>query len=210
MKTGWDSLMKRTRNVFDINIDPMFADSIYERYIVSSYTENRYYHTLRHIRATLNALKDFHLDPEERVKVELGLWFHDVVYDASKEDNEKQSAEHFARFAKYANIPFADSFDIMGMIMATRHVHLPVTLLQEIICDCDLAELASPYHSLNSKNVRKEYGFLSDDEWILGRSQFINSMLSKEHIYNTVEYRGALEDTARHNLKEELDTINKE
>jgi len=209
MKARWDSLIKRTRNVFDINIDHMFASSIYERYIVPHYTEDRYYHTLRHIQATLTALTDFELSPIDRVKVELGLWFHDIVYDSTKTDNEEQSAEHFAKFADYARIPMKDMVEISNLIITTKHVQVPTEILPSIICDCDLAELASPYYIVNAINVRKEYGFLTDKEWIKGRTEFIEGMLDKEHIYHTGEYRTMLEDTARQNLQKELDTLTK-
>jgi predicted metal-dependent HD superfamily phosphohydrolase len=93
------------------------------------------------------------------------------------------------------------------LVLVTTHKGSPQTELEDIICDLDLREFVNDRQPLNAVEVRKEYSFLSDEEWNEGRTAFVKSMLDKEYIYHTDEYRGALEDTARINLQKELDTI---
>jgi len=207
MKSRWEATMKRARNVFDINLDPGITNVIYEYSIVPAYTKERHYHTLKHIKHMLIYLHDFELTLIERTKLELAIWFHDVVYDSRNKDNEVRSAEKFAGFAKHAGFKQSIFDEIISLILITKHVDSPRNRLEEIICDCDLKELATDNWKKNSENVRKEYAFLSDDEWKEGRSEFLMSMLSKEHIFHTDTYKGILEDAARINIQKELDTL---
>lgn len=210
MKAQWDSLMKRSRNILNITIDPLMADYIYDSNMVPAYTENRHYHTLNHIKVLLKALQDFDLSPEERVKLEWAVWFHDYVYNSQAYNNEWQSAKAFQEFGVFTKMKNDKIYEISQLITITKHIDKPTSKLGKIICDVDLKQLASDWHFKNAQNVRKEYSFLSDKEWKKGRSEFLETMLAKEHIYHTDEYRGTLEDTARHNLKEELDTLAKQ
>ena len=210
MKAKWDSLIKRSRNILKIEIDSMMADYLYESNMVPAYTENRHYHTLNHIKVLLKAIQDFELTPNERVKLEWAIWFHDYVYDSNSYNNEWQSSKAFKEFGVFFKMKNDKIYEISKLILITKHVDKPTSRLEKIICDVDLKQLASDWHAKNAKNVRKEYEFLSERDWRKGRKEFLESMLAKEHIYNTDEYRGALEDAARYNLQKELDTINKE
>lgn len=207
MKARWESVIKRSRNILNVKLDPVPADAMYTFYIEPAYTKNRYYHTLNHIKVLLEAIKDFKLTPEERVKLELAIWFHDIVYDSKTFDNEFKSSEEFKEFASFVGMEPEVVPEISKLILVTKHTDKPKTKLEKIICDVDLKELASKWYIKNKKNVRKEYAFLSEDDWKKGRGNFLLSMLDKEHIYHTDEYRGTLEDTARTNLQLELDTI---
>ena len=208
MKSRWDSTMKRSRNVLNADLDPIFVDALYDYYIVPNYTEDRHYHTLKHIKYVLNALQDFKLSPQEKVKLELAIWFHDIVYDSQSYNNEVKSSEELIKFAKKAKIKDGDIDEIVKLILITKHSLPPRNKLEKIMCDCDLKGFVDRDFSKAQKNVRKEYSFLSDDEWIKGRSEFLITMLKKEHIFHTDAYRRTLEDAARHNLQKELDTIN--
>ena len=210
MKARWDSLMKRSRNILGIRIDPMIADHLYEG-MVLAYSLNRHYHTLDHIEVLLEAIKDFQPRPAERVKLELAIWFHDYVYDPKGFDNELLSMKEFEMFGIRTRMAPKDIKEISNLIMDTRHIYEPVTRLGKIIADVDLKQLSIlEEREKNDQNVRKEYSFLTDGEWVNGRIRFLKGMLNKEHIYHTSEYRGALEDTARHNLQLEIDYLTKQ
>ena len=209
MKSCWDSLMKRSRNILGMEIDPMIADHFYEG-MVLAYSLNRHYHTLDHIEVLLESIKDFQPRPAERVKLELAIWFHDYVYDPKGFDNELMSMKEFEMFGIRTNLAPKDIKEISNLIMDTRHVYVPETRLGKIIADVDLKQLSIlKDREKNDGNIRKEYFHVTDEEWLNGRIRFLKGMLDKQHIYHTSEYRGALEDTARHNLQLEIDYLNK-
>lgn len=51
----------------------------------------RHYHNLDHIADMLALLKELFEPGEKGVAVVLATWFHDVIYDSRKTDNEEQS-----------------------------------------------------------------------------------------------------------------------
>jgi predicted metal-dependent HD superfamily phosphohydrolase len=192
-----------------IEIDPMIADHLYNG-MVLAYSLNRHYHTLDHIEVLLEAIKDFQLHPPEKVKLELAIWFHDYVYDAKAFDNELMSMKEFEMFGIRTRMAPRHIKEISYLILDTRHTDQPITKLGKIIADVDLKQLSIlEEREKNDQNVRKEYSYLTDEEWREGRIKFLKGMLDKRHIYHTSEYRGALEDTARHNLQLEIDYLNK-
>jgi len=207
MKKRWDSLIKRSQDFLNILIDSERADIIFEYCIKVSYSKNRYYHTLKHINSVLNAIQDFKLSPEERVKIEWAIWFHDYIYDVKSTNNEQKSAEQFKIITGYIRMEKEVIEEIAKLIIITKHDKEPETKLEKIICDGDLKELASLNHLKNVKNIRLEYSFLNDEEWKKGRKEFLEFMLNKKYIFHTNEYRNLYKKQARDNLQLELNNI---
>src|SRR4051812_25326408 len=61
--------------------------------IEAAYAEpHRHYHTLAHIEAVLSGFDSHRQSFEDPDVAELALFYHDVIYDPSRQDNEVQSA----------------------------------------------------------------------------------------------------------------------
>ena len=61
--------------------------------LVAAYTApGRHYHNLAHIEDCLDALARVDLSAAEREILSEAIWWHDVVYDATRADNEELSA----------------------------------------------------------------------------------------------------------------------
>src|SRR4029450_7032805 len=63
--------------------------------LVAAYTApGRHYHNLTHIEDCLGALARVeNLSPLQREILSAAIWWHDVVYDATRSDNEELSAQ---------------------------------------------------------------------------------------------------------------------
>ncbi len=48
----------------------------------------RHYHTLKHLEEIYKELQSFNLTP----LLEFAIFYHDIVYDVKRDDNEEQSA----------------------------------------------------------------------------------------------------------------------
>ena len=48
----------------------------------------RYYHTLKHLEDIYKELHSFRVNP----LIEFAIFYHDIIYDATRDDNEKQSS----------------------------------------------------------------------------------------------------------------------
>jgi len=62
--------------------------------LIAAYTApGRHYHNLAHIEDCLDALARVDLSSLEREILSEAIWWHDVVYDATRPDNEELSAQ---------------------------------------------------------------------------------------------------------------------
>jgi predicted metal-dependent HD superfamily phosphohydrolase len=75
-----------------------------------------------------------------------------------------------------------------------------------LLVDIDLAILGSAPARFDEyeRQVRREYGHVSDENWRVGRARVLQSFLARPRIYATDAYRDALESRARDNLSRSL------
>jgi len=66
----------------------------YYELLAGRYKEaGRAYHTLEHIEHCLNEFDEVRNLANDPNAVELALWYHDVIYDTKRQDNEELSAD---------------------------------------------------------------------------------------------------------------------
>ena len=155
----------------------------------------------------LDNIHDFKLSKKDEYKLELAIWFHDIVYDSTRTDNEKLSANNFKSFGNIIGLKNKHIKEICNLILVTKHNDTVKTESEKIICDLDLREFTSIRSKLNSEEVRKEFVHLSDEEFYKGRADFLRKMINKKYIYSTDLYRNSLEELAKHRITIELDII---
>jgi predicted metal-dependent HD superfamily phosphohydrolase len=174
----------------------------------SAYTApDRHYHDLRHIEALLG-LADACADKiADREAVEAAIWFHDAIYDTRRGDNEERSAALAA--ARLAGTTDEDRIArIAAMIRATAGHVLPdladaaARLDCALFLDMDLAILGSPPAGFDAYEtaVRREYDWVPEPQWRLGRRAVLTAFLARPAIYATARFQGSHEASARRNL----------
>src|SRR5206468_11177947 len=61
--------------------------------VLGRYSEpHRHYHTYQHLAECFEKVQDIIHLAEHPGEVDVGLWFHDVIYDTQRHDNEERSA----------------------------------------------------------------------------------------------------------------------
>lgn len=187
------------------------AEKYFEQ-IIEKYSEKqRFYHNLSHIQALLKSggkLKNYFQDYNS---ARLAIWFHDLIYNTKKSNNEEKSAELAVKVLTELNIPIATINLVEKMIIATKtHSINGLTEDGKIFLDLDLSILgASPeiyqqYHQA----IRKEYSWVP---WFLyrrSRKSILSGFLAREHIFFTNEL-AKLEQIARQNISEEIVFLSK-
>ena len=197
-------LIQRWRNVFK-SAETSEVDAIYND-ISKRYSENhRHYHTIDHVEACLR-----HLDNVENVdnrrEVEIALWFHDVIYDPFKKDNEDQSAI----FACDALSALGESERIIDsvkhLVILTKHPSNPKELHEKYLIDIDLSILGSSKDVYDSYEnwIRKEYSKVPSMLYRRGRKKVLRSFLDQPKIYSTELFGEKYETNARINLDNAL------
>lgn len=195
LKKRWLKLWKRV----EAKGDPY---KIYAELITLYSDERRTYHNLDHITHCLKefaAVKHLCEHPDE---VEMAIWFHDAIYDPKAKDNEEKSAE-FARQILEEMKALQNIADVAPyLILATKHIEPPKNIDAQVLADIDLSSLGALPEEFdgNSENIRKEYG-LSEEQWKIGRAEFLKRFLAKPSIYLTEHFRQKYENRARDNLQ---------
>ena len=180
--------------------------------ILEKYSEPwRAFHNLEHISDTLVAahrlMRCLPLSPNERSVVALAIMYHDIIYDskASGGQNEKESAD-LARIRLRTISLSGDVCDsVYQAILATDHGRSAQTgsSTESIVHDADLFSLARNWNTFIEvgEKVRQEYSYLSDQEFVSGRRQFMQMLLERERIYHTDFAVRHWEKRARKNLE---------
>ena len=133
------------------------------------------YHDLAHTVHVQKSARDiaiyFLLSEPEKALLEIAAWFHDTGYDHGPQDHETRSASYARTFLEKHRVPEPDIRTIEGCILATRFPHKPETLLQQVLCDADLAHLGDATYWDRCGRIRQELAkvqnvHMSEPEWI--------------------------------------------
>jgi len=176
--------------------------------IVSAYSSpDRLYHTLAHIGACLDELDSVCALCRDADAVETALWYHDVVYDPRRADNEERAAALAADALRAAGLPGAFIASVESLILATRHTHSPASPDEQWIADIDLTILGRPAEEFDAYElaIRREYVHVSDGDFAAGRARFVEGLLARPRIYATPTFGGRYEESARQNLWRSLE-----
>lgn len=169
---------------------------------------HRYYHTTDHIR---HCLREFDLAAElmdDADAVEMGLWFHDAIYDPRASDNELKSAELFTvRADGHMDADFRRR--VYDLILITIHPEQPRNLDQEFMVDIDLSSFGLPWPAFrrDSNAVRNEYAHMSDKQFYPAQIRFLGSLLARPSFFFTEFFRNRYEETAKGNITRHIDEL---
>jgi predicted metal-dependent HD superfamily phosphohydrolase len=184
--------------------DPTAAWGSLERRYAESH---RHYHDKRHLA---HCLCEFDLAVEQIVRpsqVEMAIWFHDIINEPGRSDNERRSAELFRDLARGR---MAESFvdEVVDLILVTTHRQEPSGLDQMTLCDIDLASLGCPWECYlrDTGHLRAEFRG-SDQDYCRIKRVFLESMLDRPRIFLTDFFYRRYEQLARENLRRFLALI---
>ena len=178
--------------------------------VVGNWSEpHRRYHDLAHLAAVLGLvgrLADSATDPDA---VRLAAWYHDVSYDPERTDNEEVSAAR-ARAGLRGLVPDERIAEVERLVLLTvTHDPAPDDDNGAVLCDADLAVLASPPegYAAYASAVRAEYGHLSDDAFTAGRIAVLERLLALPRLYRLPAVAEQWTPRARANMTAELSLL---
>lgn len=169
--------------------------------------KERHYHTLAHIDHMLTQLSEVKGDVSNWDAVLFSLYYHDIIYDIGRSDNEMQSALLADKRMKQLTVPEALIESSKNQIIATK-THLQSTDSDtNYFTDADLAVLGQDWEGYltYAENVRKEYAIYPDFIYNPGRKKVLQHFLDMERIFKTDHFHTKLEDQAKKNLSKELE-----
>ncbi|MBC5774761.1 hypothetical protein H8S95_11860 [Pontibacter sp. KCTC 32443] len=175
-----------------------------------SYTSvDRYYHNFEHINLMLELAEKYSQLISQQHQLIFAIFYHDVIYKATRSDNEEKSAALAVKRLRELGFPEEATAEVHEMILATKK-HLQSNKSDtNLILDFDLAILGSDWESYHNytQQIRKEYSFYPDMLYRPGRAKVLKHFLQQPCIYKTAVFRDALELKARENLTKELNLL---
>lgn len=189
---------------------PEADDGRLYRVVADNYSEpHRRYHTLDHIRHCLGQLdRARHLaaDPDA---IELAVWFHDVIYDPTVDDNELRSARFFDSQLG-VHLPGEQAARVHRLIMATEYPSEPDDGDARLMVDIDLSSFALPWEEFmhDTHAIQAEFAHVPEEQFIAGKLKFLESMLSRPRFYLTDYFHDRLEARARSNIERHIRDLN--
>jgi len=175
--------------------------------LVARYGENgRFYHNLHHIESVLDHIQPFLAQSENRAAIQFAAWFHDVIYDAQRHDNEAQSALFAQESLAKLGLQETEISEVERLIMLTYGHKTAVSDKDgQILLDADLAILASEpaKYDVYAQAIRQEYAHVPDMAYRVGRTQVLKSLGKRPFLYYLPEHHN-WEPRARENMQREL------
>lgn len=170
---------------------------------------HRRYHDLAHLAAVLGLVGQLSADAPDPDAVRLAAWYHDVVYDPQRNDNEAVSAGR-ARAGLRGLVPDERIAEVERLVLLTAgHAVEPGDANGAVLCDADLAVLASPPEAYAgyASAVRAEYGHVPDDLFTAGRIAVLEQLLALPRLYRLPAVADSWEPRARANMAAELSLL---
>jgi predicted metal-dependent HD superfamily phosphohydrolase len=181
--------------------------------LVEAYSEpQRFYHTLHHIDAVLQDIDRLQFMAQDFHAIQLGVWFHDVIYNTQSNLNEEASADYAIKALTTLEIAVPTIEKVTHLILTTKH-HCAEPSDQDahILLDADLAILgANPIQYKDyALAIRQEYAWVPAPDYRLGRCRVLERFLERERLYLTEVMDRELDAIARTNLQSELQALQK-
>ena len=189
-----------------LTANPTLKNRLWED-IVARYSEpGRYYHTMEHLQNMYRHLQAIFMHIDKKEEVLFALFYHDIIYDPLRKDNETQSASYAEEILTKLGSPADKITTVAQLIEATAGHKFHQQSDVNYFLDADLSILASIPENYDeyAANVRKEYGIYPDNEYRQGRKQVLLSFLSSERIFKTDYFFEQSEAQARKNIAREL------
>ncbi|CAN5746147.1 hypothetical protein BH24ACT6_BH24ACT6_18880 [soil metagenome] len=195
---------------WDIHIGNSTPSHAVRDEVCSAHLEvGRVYHGLRHVTWVVRHVVTLcgEVTANDIGAIVAAAFFHDIVYEPTRNDNEERSARVAA--ARLTDLGWPDDrVRTVARVVRVTQRHLPgdEDIDAMVLCDADLTVLGtSPEdYVAYTSGVRREYRHVDDDAWRTGRTHVLHAFLARDSIYQTTPAIDRWEARARANITSEL------
>ena len=189
-------------NYTDKKTITIFWNEIAQKYSFSK----RFYHNLNHINELISLSISYKSDIYDLEVVQLAIFYHDIIYNAIKKDNELKSAIYCKKQLEKTSFPKEKIEKCYKYILSTKNHESDNEKDLNYLLDFDLSILSSQSVDYDTylKQIRKEYSVFPDIIYKAGRKKVLKYFLKQKKIYKTDDFFNNFEKIARANLNKEL------
>lgn len=193
-----------TNLVSQYTVDSALVSQLWEQLYIRYTEKHRTYHNLQHLKELFTYYDTYNDRLEHPNLVAFSIFYHDIIYNIWKKDNEEKSAE----VALQCLFPLLSSNSltiIKEQIIATK-THESNFSDTQFLIDFDLAILgqSTEVYQQYSELIRAEYKLVPDFLYYKGRKKVLHHFIEKPFIYKTNIFINNYEKVAKKNLKNEL------
>lgn len=173
----------------------------------------RHFHNLAHLEQMNEELAPLQPQINDWDTLLFALFFHDAVYDVveyvTENNNEDRSAELAAKSLQAIGYPHDKTERCRQHILATKQHERSADNDTNFLTDADLSILGQPWevYERYMKCIQREYNFLPDNIFSVGRSKVLNKFLQEARLFKTDHFFARYEAAARENMQRELEII---
>jgi predicted metal-dependent HD superfamily phosphohydrolase len=137
------------------------------------------------------------------------IFYHDIVYNTKRQDNEQKSADTARDRLTKLGVPPDKISACQNQIIATKDHKSSDNTDTDYLLDFDLAILGDTPEKYKSysKNIRKEYSLYPEFLYKRGRKKVLEKLLNADRIFKTSHFHESFEKQARVNIKSELQDL---
>lgn len=170
-------------------------------------SKSRYYHNLSHIEAMVCSFEEYKEELKFPNEVLYSIFYHDIVYKATRKDNEEKSADFAIKILPASTTLNSDL--VYDMICATKLHQKNDVIDTNWLIDFDLKILASDVNTYETyyQQIRKEYKIYPDLLYKPGRKKALQHFLANDFIFQTEVFSDKYETQARLNIQKEINTL---
>ncbi len=205
LKDKWFALASK------YSFSEILATELWNELIKNYSHKSRHYHNLSHIDNMINQAEIIQDSIANYDAFLLAIWYHDIIYKSSKNDNEEKSANFCKNKLKSLKVDEKTIENVQELILSTKKHQIILSNNNDnaYFLDIDLSILGSDWNTYLEyiQNIRKEYAIFPNFIYNKGRKKILNNFLERDTLYFTKDYKNEYEKQARENLKKEIELL---
>lgn len=202
LKTFWEHL------TFSYNGERGLIDQYWAELCDYYLQPCRYYHNLAHIQSLVKLIEKYQAHILNPQALFFAAFYHDIIYDVTRSDNEVKSAELAEKRLKELHVDKQAAALAADIIRHTARHQKTGNFDINLFLDFDRSILSAPPEEYQqyATLVRKEFGIFSNNIYTSARAKMIAQYLEAPEIYYTAVMK-VHEQAARRNLQNELENL---
>ena len=170
--------------------------------------KHRKYHNLNHLNEMFSYFDVFVDELDHPEEVAFAIFYHDIIYNVLKSNNEEKSAKIAVKYLSVMKIE-AEVINRVNQLILDTKTHQTLTNDGNFLMDFDLAILGQPEkeYQLYTSQIREEYKVFPNIIYTKGRKKVLQHFLDNEAIFKTAFFYDKFEKQAKSNLQQELNSL---
>lgn len=194
--------------------DKGVAEQCFYRLLKHYSNPKRYYHNVDHLNALFVQWEKFQDILDQPSLVVWAVFYHDVIYEVQRQDNEKASVRYAQDDFQGTDLDTLEQAAITAMILATERHFPPAQAKHDLLyfLDFDLCILGADRTQYRdyAQKIRQEYAIYPDEVYLPGRKRVLESLLNRKYLFQTKIFRQEYEEQARTNILDEIRRLDEE